>query len=398
MGKWKILFSHRLSWSAPANRLAEEISILRQAGVALLDLSSSNPTTAQLEYPHNRIAESLGAIRNFTYVPAPLGIREARQAITNHYRERGYLVDSDRILVTASTSEAYSYLFKLLCDPGEEVLIPVPSYPLFEFLAALENVRCIPYHLRYDGSWHVDFHFLEQQISSRTKAIVVVNPNNPTGSFLKQAEVNRLIEIAVKNELAIISDEVFSDYPLRRMNETVETLVNAREGLIFSLNGLSKIAGMPQMKLGWMVASGDENKAKIVVEQLELILDTYLSVSTGVQYALPALLRIGDDVRAQLLTRIQQNHQFLQTALSDFPAHPLFTEGGWSTIIQLPRTQSEENWLYLLLHEKRVIAQPGYFFDMLSEAYLVISLITPPEIFREGIVRLKDLVQERTAF
>jgi alanine-synthesizing transaminase len=392
----KSLPSHRLPWSVPPNRFSEEIAALRRAGVSLLDLSNSNPTTAQFRYPHAEIAAAFGAVENFTYDPDPRGLPEARLAVAEYYRQRGYPVDHRRILITASTSEAYSHLFKLLCDGNEEVLIPAPSYPLFEYLAALESVRCLPYHLRYDGSWHIDFDSLLARLSPRTRAIVVVNPNNPTGSLLNRHDTGQLLRIAAERQVAVISDEVFFDYPLRPSGNAVKTLLGAHGPLVFALNGLSKAAGMPQIKLGWMVVDGgDTALVEQTLAQLELVLDTYLSVSTGAQRALPTLLHgIGPHLQTQIQERIGQNFQLLQAALRHHPAHPLFTEAGWSALVSLPRIQSEENWLFALLRDHQVIAQPGYFFDMPSEAYLVLSLITPPEIFGEGVQRLWQLVDE----
>lgn len=309
-----------------------------------------------------------------------------------YYSRRGLAVEADRILLTASTSEAYGDLFKLLCDPGDEVLVPRPSYPLFEYLAALESVRMVPYWLRYDGSWHVDFGDLRQRISPRTRAIVIVNPNNPTGSFLKEREAVRLVALAAERGLPVIADEVFFDYPLGRKSRQAATLVNRHDVLSFSLNGLSKAAGMPQMKLGWIVLNGPDAKRERARQRLELILDTYLSVNTPVQRALPALLGLGESMQARILSRTRENLRVLEDLLRDSAAHPLCTEGGWSAIVRLPGMQDEEKWLLDLLEQEQVIAQPGYFFDLECGRSLVVSLITPPESFREGISRMKKLV------
>jgi alanine-synthesizing transaminase len=387
-----VLYSHRLSWSFSPNRYSSRIAELKTSGAHLLDLSSSNPTSAGFAYPDREISRALSAVQNFSYEPDPAGELVARKAVADYYKARGYDISLNRILLTASTSEAYSHLFKLLCDPGDEVLIPLPSYPLFEFLAALESVRTVPYWLRYDGNWHIDFEWLTGHITALTKAIIVVNPNNPTGSFLTQHDAEKLLDIAAERGFAVIADEVFFDYEIGAANDRVKTLVNRTGPLTFSLNGFSKAAAMPQMKLGWMVLSGPEYERQQARERLELVLDTYLSVNTPVQRAAPVLLAAGEQMQRQILQRVQRNYQALKQKLLGSAAHPLEAGGGWSAIVQLPRTRSEEEWLFALLEEKGVIVQPGYYFDMGCEAYMVVSLITSPEIFKEGVGRLNDLV------
>jgi alanine-synthesizing transaminase len=281
-------------------------------------------------------------------------------------------------LLTASTSEAYAYLFKLLCNPGDEVLSPRPSYPLFEFLAGLESVRVVQYPLRYDGVWHIDFDALSRAITPKTRAIVVVNPNNPTGSFLKREEWTRLESYGIP----ILSDEVFCDYPLTEDASRVRTLTGARNVLTFSMSGLSKIAGLPQMKLGWIVASGPGHEEAL--ERLELIADTYLSVATPVQIALPQLLEDAVAVRAQISERTRENLALLREA------RPLHVEGGWYAILQVPRTKTEEEWAIDLLDRRDVLVQPGFYYDFESEAFLVLSLLTRPRVFAEGLRRLME--------
>lgn len=360
-------------------------------GIPLLDLASSNPTAVDFDYPHREIADALSKAGDLSYMPDPLGETRSREAVQTYYSRRGLDVEIDRILLTASTSEAYGYLFKLLCDPGDEVLVPQPSYPLFEYLASLESVRIVPYWLRYDGSWHIDFEDLKQRISTRTRAIVVVNPNNPTGSFLKNNEADRLLVLAAERGIPVIADEVFFDYPLAR---TATTMVNRHDVLSFSLNGLSKAAGMPQLKLGWIVLNGPAAERERARRRLELILDTYLSVNTPVQRALPALLAAGESMQLQIANRIRKNLNILVDLLRDSAAYPLHTEGGWSAIVRLPGTQHEEKWLFDLLEQEGVIAQPGYFFDLECGGSLVVSLITPLGILHEGISRMKKLVDE----
>jgi len=365
------VFSSRLDWNLQTNRL----SALLKTKQRVLDLTESNPTRAGFEYPGERILDALADPRVLRYDPEPRGLLSAREAVAGYYGD----VPVSRILLTASTSEAYAYLFKLLCDPGDEILSPRPSYPLFEFLARLESVRVVQYPLRYDGVWHIDFDALERAITPRTKAIVVVNPNNPTGSFLKREEWSRLQRFG----LPILSDEVFSDYAFSPDDSRMRSLTNAPGALTFSMSGLSKIAALPQMKLGWIVATGPGHEAAL--ERLELIADTYLSVATPVQIALPRLLEASVALRRQILDRTRSNLALLRRSTV-----PLHVEGGWYATLQIPRTKSEEDWAISLLDRRDVLVQPGFYFDFESEAFLVLSLLTPPEIFAEGLKRLLE--------
>ncbi|HVO99097.1 MAG TPA: pyridoxal phosphate-dependent aminotransferase [Bryobacteraceae bacterium] len=364
------MFSSRLEWNLPVNRL----STLLKAKTRVLDLTESNPTRAGFTYSSEAILGALADPRAIEYDPQPRGLAAAREAVSLYYGD----VPQSRILLTASTSEAYAYLFKLLCDPGDEILSPRPSYPLFEFLAGLESVRVTKYPLRYDGAWHIDFDALRRAITPRTRAIVVVNPNNPTGSFLKREEWTRLEEFGIP----ILSDEVFCDYSFSSDPSRVRTLTGAQNVLTFSMSGLSKVAGLPQMKLGWIAASGPGHKDAL--ERLELIADTYLSVATPVQIALPRILAESAAVRDQIVARTRANLETLK------PACPLHVEGGWYAILQVPRTKSEEEWAIGLLERRDVLVQPGFYFDLESEAYLVLSLLTRPEVFEEGRRRILE--------
>jgi len=365
------VFSSRLDWNFQTNRL----STLRNSKPRVLDLSESNPTQAGLNYAREEILAALADQRALRYDPEPRGLLSAREAVADYYGN----VPASRILLTASTSEAYSYLFKLLCNPGDEILSPRPSYPLFEFLAGLESVRVVQYPLRYDGIWHIGFDALERSITPRTRAIVVVNPNNPTGSFLKRDEWTRLQHFGIP----ILSDEVFSDYAFAPDDSRVETLTGVTKVLTFSLSGLSKIAALPQMKLGWIVAGGPGHEAAL--ERLELIADTYLSVAAPVQIALPRLLNASVGVRAQIRQRTRANLALLRQSTV-----PLHVEGGWYATLQVPRTRSEEEWALTLLQHHDLLVQPGFYFDFESEAFLVLSLLTPPDVFSEGLRRLLE--------
>jgi aspartate/methionine/tyrosine aminotransferase len=385
-------YSQRLPWSFVQNPFSKLIDESRRRGRSLIDLTVSNPTTALAGYPHASIAKAYEQIRDFGYRPDPLGRFESRVAVSEYYARRNVSISPEQIFLTASTSEAYSLLFKLFSNPGDEILAPVPSYPLFEYLAALESVVVVPYRLLYDGNWFTHLADLRQRISSRTRAVIMVNPNNPTGSFWKMSEAEGILDLARERQLPIIADEVFMDYPLGGSQNSISTLIGHDSALSFSLNGLSKAAGMPQMKLAWIAVNGPESDREIARRRLELLLDTYLSVATPVQCALPELLRIGEDIQRQIQVRTRHNLKTLQDVLANSPATCLDTEAGWSAIIQLPKTFSEDQWIARLLEGKGIVVQPGYFFDMASEAYVVVSLLTPGEEFLKGIRRLRELV------
>lgn len=382
------MFSSRFHWDLRPNPLTRLLREKRASGAAILDLTESNPTRTGLRYPRE-IMEALADPRALTYDPQPAGSLEACEAVCRYYAESGLTVEPDRILLTASTSEAYAYLFKLLADPGDEVLAPRPSYPLFEFLATMESVRVATYPLVYHGGWSIDCHALAAAVNERTRAIIVVNPNNPTGSFLKRDELQFLIELSQATGVALISDEVFADYAFAEDERRVRTLAGSAEALAFSMSGLSKIAGLPQMKLGWIVISGPPAARAEAQEKLELIADTYLSVGTPVQQAASRLLERGKSVQAQIASRTRANLDFVNAMVgSDSAVRVLVVEGGWYATLQVPRVRREEEWVLELLASDKVLVQPGFFFDFESEAYLVVSLLTEPATFREGCRRL----------
>lgn len=353
--------------------------------MALLDLTVSNPTEV-INYPHEAIRQAYGRITDFTYHPNPLGDEAARTAIAKWYAAQGITISPNRLVLTASSSEAYALLLKLFCDHNDEILVPTPSYPLFEFLAGFESVRLLTYRLLYDGAWFIDFSSLRQKISEHTRAIIIVNPNNPTGSFVKESEKNELIRLSEEHQLPLISDEVFMGYG------GVSTLIGCDSVLTFSLNGLSKIAGMPQMKLGWIAVNGPPAIAQVALDRLEILFDTYLSVAAPVQRALPDLVTLGGEIQRQIAQLIKSNLHLLDRMLENTAAYRLHFEGGWSAIIRLPGTLPEDVWVARLLEEQNVLVQPGYFFDMESEPYIVVSLITPPAILQEGLQRLSRLL------
>jgi hypothetical protein len=373
-------FSSRLDWHAPLNRLSESLSARRAAGREVLDLTESNPTAAGFDYPAAGILAAFRNPCNLEYHPSPAGLLTTREAVSRYYEEGA---SADRIFLTASTSEAYSWLFKLLCDPGDEVLVPRPSYPLFEFLSSLESVWPVQYALSRHGEWAIDFHSLESAVTSRTRAVVLVNPNNPTGSYLKRDEYARLAALG----LPLISDEVFSAYAFAPDPARVPTLAG-RDGVLgFSLSGLSKLCGLPQMKLGWIVVNGPESDRLAAIVRLELIADTYLPAGAPVQNAAATFLSL--DLRDQISRRTRYNLAALRARTGgNSPCRILPVEGGWYATLQVPRTRTEEEWALELLERDGVLVQPGYFYDFESEAYLVLSLLTHPAVFEEGVARL----------
>jgi alanine-synthesizing transaminase len=382
------VFSSRLHWDLRPNPLSELLRAKRAAGASILDLTESNPTSAGLAFPADEILDALADARSLRYEPVPAGLLAAREAVADrYYARRGAKVEPSRILLTASSSEAYGFLIKLLTEPGDELLVPRPSYPLFEFLAALENVRMSQYPLLYHEGWSIDTDAIAGAITERTRAIVLVNPNNPTGSFVKRRELERLVELCREHSLAIISDEVFSDYGFAADPERVERLTGLDEVLRFSLSGLSKVAGLPQMKLGWIVTGGPPAERAAAMERLELIADTYLSVATPVQHALPRLLAAGENIGEQIRRRTRKNLDTLLASTANSANRTLHVEGGWYATVQVPRIRTEEEWALQLLDRCNVLVQPGYFYDFDQDGLLVLSLLTPTDIFEQGVER-----------
>ncbi len=381
------MFSSRFHWDLQHNRLTGLLTAKREHGARVLDLTQSNPTRAGIEYPGElrRVFDSPDVLR---YDPLPAGSLDAREAVANYYRQRGHAVEPGRILLTASTSEAYSYLFKLLADPGDQVLVPRPSYPLFEYLAKMESIQVRQYRLEYRGGWSIDLDALLQAITDRTRAVVLVNPNNPTGSYVKRGELEALTRLAAERGIALISDEVFADYAFAPDSERVTSLAGVEDCLAFSMSGLSKIAGLPQMKLGWIVVAGTARLRADAMEKLEWIADTYLSVSTPVQCAAARLLECGVAVQRQIRERTAANLAFARQAVAGTALEILTVEGGWFVTIRVPRIRTEEEWCLELLERDNVLVQPGYFYDFENEAFLVASLLTTPGEFQEGIKRV----------
>ncbi|HVT91196.1 MAG TPA: pyridoxal phosphate-dependent aminotransferase [Bryobacteraceae bacterium] len=382
------MFSARLNADLSPNAFTRLLRTKRDAGEHLLDLSGSNPTRAGISYPGDEILAALRDRSVLRYDPEPSGMRRARQAVAAYYEERGVAAAPEQFLLTASTSEAYGYLFKLLCDPGDEVLVPRPSYPLFDYLAEMESVRVAQYPLNYDGEWRVDFAALEAAIRERTKALVVVSPNNPTGSYLKREEMERLERICAPRSIAILSDEVFADYAFGPDSNRAPTFLTARQALTFVMSGLSKVSALPQMKLGWIGVAGPAGLTASAHERLEWIADTYLSVGAPVQAAAPRLLELRRPIQDALRARTRANLAHIEKQAAGSPVSLLHLEGGWCATLEVPRVRPEEEWTLELLRDDNVVVQPGYFYDFEREAFLILSLLTPEDAFAEGLRRL----------
>lgn len=378
--------SSRLPRNFQANALTVALEALRTAGEPWLDLTLSNPTRCGFAYPEDAIRSALASPEVLFHEPDSRGARPAREAIAAWH---GHSVEADDLVLTASTSEAYSWLFKLLGDPGDEVLVPSPSYPLFEWLARLEGLRATSVAAYYADRWHLDLDAIEAACGSRTRAIVVVNPNNPTGHFLSRGEWTGLTALCARRELALIVDEVFSDYALKPAPDHLPTALEDADPPcpVFVLSGLSKVAALPQLKLGWIIARG--SAAKPLLEPMAFIADQFLSVSSPTQTAAPAILRLAPGIQAQILFRLRANLDALDEALAAFPQlSRLPVEGGWSVLVRRPTLDTDEASALRILREARVLVQPGHFFDLPSEAYLVLSLLPPEAVFRNGIGRM----------
>lgn len=384
------MFSSRIKWDLTANRLAGLLAEKRAAGQPIFDLTEANPTRAGLLSAGEQLLTSFATPDILTYEPEPRGLPKARAAVAAYYAQRGLATDVENIHLTASSSEGYSWLFKLLADHGEAVLVPQPSYPLFDFLATLEGVRLIPYQLRYYHhlGWRIDFDSLTAALTPAVRAIILVTPNNPTGSFIKRDELSRLNELCQQQRLALIVDEVFGDYFLTPDSGRVDSLVGNDGALTFVLSGLSKILALPQMKLGWIVSSGPPPLVREAIERLDLIADTFLSVGAPVQHALPHWLDHRPRLQAGILDRVRTNLGLLANHPRLEPNRLLRFEGGWYATLEIPRYLPEEELILHLLDREGLLLHPGYFFDFEREAFLVLSLLPPPPIFAQAVDRL----------
>ena len=382
------MVSSRLPADLAPNRIGRAIARLRGAGADLFDLTESNPTRVGIAAPEG-LLRGTAAIEPRVYEPRPLGLPAARRAVAEHLSRAGRTVAPEGVVLTAGTSEAYGHLFKLLCDPGDEVLAPRPSYPLFEHLTRLEGVRAVPYALERHARWELDLDSLRRGVGRRTRAVLLVSPNNPTGSYVTEAELDAVASLCLEHGLALIADEVFASYPLAPGASCPSVLDRPRGVLTFCLGGLSKAVGLPQLKLGWIVAAGPRPALDGALAGLELICDTYLSVATPVQLAAGRLLAGGADVTARIAERVRGNHAALQQLVERHPAARLLpVEGGWYAVVQIPATRSEEEVVLDLLERERVLVHPGYFYDFPREAFLVVSLLPEPHRFGAAAARM----------
>jgi alanine-synthesizing transaminase len=389
------LFSDRVDFDLQKNRLTRVLDQKREQGIEVLDLTQSNPTRAGIRYPEKELKKALNETCSFCYAPDPRGLFKAREAVTQYYADRSCSVEPEDILLTSSTSEAYAFLFKLLVNPGESVLIPRPGYPLFEYLAAMESVKAVPYTLSFEDRWVIDLLELREGVSQTPRALLVVSPNNPTGSFISEADWFELGRLCSPNNIPVICDEVFFDYPLDSASPRFDAIAHS-DFPSFFLNGLSKTAGLPQLKLSWIVIRGPKDFRESVRPRLELISDTFLSVQTGIQEALARILELAPHVQRQILKRCQTNLSTLRSLVANTAVDGLRVEGGWTAVLRIPRTLSEEEWVSALLEEDNVLVHPGYFYDFPDQGFLIVSLLPPAADFNRGIERLLDLIARRS--
>jgi len=388
------MFSSRTKWNMLPNQLSDLVAAKRQRGEVIIDLTESNPTRCGISYPEKEILAALADESSLFYQPEPRGLPIARKAIADYYKTLGVIVKPDQVVLTASTSEAYSFLFKLLCNAGEEVIVPQPSYPLFEYLCQLNDVALQPYYLAYDGEWHIDFESLQSSFTDCTRAIVLVHPNNPTGSYLKQNEFERVCTFAAEHHCAIITDEVFGPYYFSSDTERASILTSNTSVLSFSLNGISKLLGLPQFKLSWIVVRGNSQQMDEALSRLDIIADTFLSVNTPVQEALPKLLEQSQYIGEQIRLRVRSNFHMLQKDFSDSRASLFHAEGGWYAILQLPQFHNDEEWAVALLHQQNILVHPGHFFDMKQKSCIILSLLPPSELFADVVSRIRLFVEQ----
>jgi aspartate/methionine/tyrosine aminotransferase len=382
------MFSSRLSWNPSTNRITRCIEALKQSGIEIVDLTETNPTAAGFEYDPVAVCRAISPPAILEYHPSPRGLISARQAVVDYYRHHGKAIDRETVFLTSSTSESYACLFKLLCDPGDTVLAPRPSYPLFDFLAGLDAIHLEAYQMRYrhDTGWGIDLEQIKSLTTPRTRAVILVNPNNPTGSYVRPHARDPLTRWCRDQGLALIVDEVFLDYASAQHPPGSLSFAGNSGALTFTLSGISKVLGLPQFKLGWIQVSGPPSLCAPACNHLEMISDTYLSASTPVQVALPALMAQRDFFQNQVITRIEANEKYLNAACDRLTTgRMLCREGGWTAVIAMQNGISDEDLVCRLLESDHVLVHPGYFYDFEEESCLVISLLTRPDRFMTGI-------------
>ena len=388
------MFSNRTEWNLEPNPLSEALADRLSSGKPVIDLTESNPTKCGFYFEAEQILGALSRPAGLHYDPVPQGLLPARNVVADYYRARGCAVNVNDIFLTTSTSEAYSFLFRTLCNPGDELLIPQPGYPLFNFLADIQDVTTVRYPLIYDYGWQIDFHALQRAITPRTRGIIVVNPNNPTGHFCKADDMDRLNQLCLERELALMADEVFLDFSIGE--DLFPSFASNNKALTFTMSGLSKISGLPQMKVAWLIATGPQTLKQQALARLEMIADTYLSMNTPMQLALPVLLELRHNFQQQCIERTRSNLAQLDKLLSTQQlCTRLNLEGGWYAILRVPVTGSDEELALELLNTRGVYVHPGHFYDFPTDGYLVVSLITPELPFAAGMEALVALIDEK---
>lgn len=385
------MFSARTAFEARHDVVAEAVADRLRRGLPVLDLTESNPTRVGLAFPADELLSALHAPAALVYDPEPFGLRTAREAVARRYPG----VDADDIVLSASTSEAYANLFRLLCDPGERVLVAAPSYPLFDLLARLESVELDTVATHAHDAFFLDASAVEQALTPRTRALVVVSPNNPTGRVLRRGELEALVRLCADRGLALIVDEVFADWIDTTDPDAVRTAVGIDGCLAFVLGGLSKSCLLPQLKLAWTVVRGPVAQRRNALARLDVIADTALSVNGPVQHALPQLLALGDTIRAPLRTRLAANRRALVDAARDTSVTVLPADGGWSALLSVPRLHSEDAWARALAEEEGLVVHPGWFFGGEERGWLVVNLLQPEPVFAHAAMRLATFVEGR---
>ena len=392
----EIIYSNRLDWRYGSNRISQILKQKEHSGEKIIDLTESNPTKVRLDYPKNLILSSLSSSKSITYSPSAMGLDEPRLAVVKYYHDHAFKLEKEQILLTSSTSEAYSHILRLLADPNDNLLVPQPCYPLLHYLTALECIKIFPYELVYNNEcWNIDLDSIRKAMTHSTRAIVIVNPNNPTGNFIKQTEMNAIADFCLKHNLPLIVDEVFLDYKFDKDTKTKsrKPLIYPPQLLTFILSGLSKVCGLPQMKLSWIAVQGPKSLQEQVIRRLALINDMYLSVSTPIQYATPSYLELRKIIHPLISHRLRENLTSLKGCLSGTSAKLLNIEGGWYGIIRLPSDKTDEDWVTQILKQCNVSIHPGYFYDFQEEAHLICSLLPAPDDFQKGIQRIKRVLK-----
>ncbi len=389
------MFTNRTQWSREKQPLAKALELRRASGAAIVDLTHLNPTRCGIEIDTDGVLRSLGDPKALEYDPQPRGLASAHVAIAAYYAARGELLEANQIVLTTGTSEAYGYLFRLLAEPGDELLVPAPSYPLFDFIARIHDVVLRPYRLDYSGGWVVDLSSVERAWNSRTRAVLAVSPNNPTGSYLRQSEADFLETICADRGAALIVDEVFHDFPWSADSRPTRVRSADPPCLRFVLNGLSKVAASPQMKLGWIITDGPEELADEAGHRIEILADTNLSVSSPAQIAAEQLLGQSRAIQDQMVERIRRNLATLDGLLSGTSLSRLEGQAGWYAVLRIPNLIGDEASAIELLDEAATHVHPGNLFGFNGGAHWVISLICPPDGFGEGIRLIRQFWSRR---